>query len=519
MRLAFRTAPLLVAAGATLLACSATSTGDVEDRAAALSSSSFVITSALSLSSPSIAAGGTVTAKVTYTNQGEKPITVNDVVVAGRPPGGSHAGGPYLDFAPYSGAQTVAPGASFTLTATRAFASDDPTGTWTLYPTYQDDAGTWHDGPEAKLAVGGGTTSSSVAGALSTRGNQIVDDAGNAVRLACVGWNEIGAGPMQSFDENVAAMKDAGFTCIRVSWVNARMSEDLQTIDQVVASAAKVGLRVVLDNHTNEPGHSDEDNWGAQQKNGLWYDQGGASDGTDGGGNAGTVTDAKFLSDWVAVAQHYAGNRTVIGFDLRNEPLAYPGASTWGDGDPNHDIRLMYQRVGNAVLAVDPGKLVICEGPQNYSGSFADTGPAPWGDLSVAAKYPVVLSVPNKVVYSIHDYPKEIAGYMPDNGAAKVAQMNAAWGYLVTQKIAPVWIGEMGSSMKDATDQAWADTLVDYVNGNLGALGGPTFGPGEKGIGTDWWAWGDLAGQLPEGTQNGDGTLRAAQYAVYSRVR
>ena len=500
-------------------ACSSTGGDSAAANAAALDSPAPALTlsSSLTLSATSVASGTTLTASLTYTNQSFTPIAVAQAAVAARPPKATHAGGPYDDLTPYAGATTVAPGASLVVSASRTFAPDDPEGAWVVYPTYQDPGGEWHDGPEQTLTVGAATVASTAG--FSTYGNQIVDDSGHNFRIASVGWNEIGAGPMQGFDENVVAMKNAGFNCIRVSWVNASKDSDLATIDQVVAAASRAGLRVILDNHTNEPGHSEQDNWGAQQKNGLWYDVGGASDGTDGGGNAGTVSDARFLSDWVSVAQHYAGNGTVIGFDIRNEPLAYAGASTWGSGDPDTDIRLMYQRVGNAVLAVDPGKLIIAEGPQSYSGNFAGNGPAPWGDLSVADTYPVVLNVPNKIVYSVHDYPYEIANFTPDNGAAKVTMMNNAWGYLVTKNIAPVWIGEMGSSMNDATDAAWAQTLLDYLNGQAGALGGPTFGPGQLGIGTDWWAWGNLAGQLPEGTQNADGSLRSAQYDVYSKLR
>src|ERR1700712_717445 len=105
-------------------------------------------------------------------------------------------------------------------------------------------------------------------GYLSTKGSQIIAADGSTVRMASIGWN-------QGFDNipaSVAAMKAAGFNTIRVSWVNARMTSDLQRIDQVVAAATANGIKVVLDNHTNEPGHSEADNYGAQQKNGLWYD-------------------------------------------------------------------------------------------------------------------------------------------------------------------------------------------------------------------------------------------------------
>jgi endoglucanase len=352
------------------------------------------------------------------------------------------------------------------------------------------------------------------AGYLSTQGSQIVDAAGTPVRMASIGWN-------QGFDTipaSVAAMKAAGFNTIRVSWVNATMSSDLQRIDQIVAAAQANGLKVILDNHTNEPGSGPQDNYGAQQHNGLWYDVGGASDGTDGGGNQGHTTDAQFLNDWVTVAQHYAGNSTVAGFDLRNEPLEYGGDSTWGDGNYNTDIRMMYQRVGNAIQAVNPGPLIIAEGPQNYSANAAGTGPAPWGDLSLAGSKPVTLSVSNKVVYSVHDYPQEISGWGQDSGAAKVAAMNADWGYLVTQNIAPVWIGEMGSSMQGSTDAAWSQTLVDYMNGKNAAQGGPSVTGNQQGVSGDWWAWGNLPGQYPDGTLNADGSLKADQAAVWSQI-
>ncbi|HEY3816806.1 MAG TPA: cellulase family glycosylhydrolase [Polyangiaceae bacterium] len=473
------------------------------------------ITSALSLSESGVSPGDTVTGTVTFTNDGVVAVNVENVVIAARPPGGTHSGGPYDDFGPTSPTQTLAPGASLTLTATRTFSSSDPTGTWDLYPTWEDGSGVWHDGTDASIQL---AASSPPSAYYSTHGNQLVDGNGNPVRLASVGWNDAGGVDIPS---NVAAIAAAGFNAIRLPWYNASMAGDLARYDQVIAAAGPAGLRVILDNHANEGGPGADGSWrcDAQQANGLWYDVGGASNGTDGCGVTGTVTDATFLADWVAVAQRYAGNTTVIGFDLRNEPLAYSGMCTWGDGNFDTDIRGMYERVGNAILAVDPGKLIITEGPQDYSGNFAGTGPAPWGDLSIAGKYPVVLNVPNKLVYSIHDYPLEIAGYSPDNGPTKVSQMNADWGYLVAQGIAPVWIGEMGSSMDSSTDAAWAQTLVDYTNGNDGALGGPTFSAGQKGIGTDWWAWGYFPGELPDGTQNADGSLKSDQYAVYSQLR
>ena len=338
-------------------------------------------------------------------------------------------------------------------------------------------------------------------GDLSTKGNQIVDHKGRPVRLACVGWNQINESIMLA--RQTTLMAEQGFNCIRFSWVNARMRSDIETIDRIIAAASQAGLRVVLDNHTNEPGHGERDNWGAQQPNGLWYDKGGASDDTDGGGNPGTVTDEKFLADWQAFARHFVGNPTVIGYDLRNEPLNYPHMSVWGDGS-DRDIAAMYTRVGNAIQAIDPAKLIIVEPPSS--------------DCSGVRKHPLTLTVPNKLVYSVHEYPGEISAQKVSSGPDLIKRMNEMWGWLVSENLAPVFVGEMGASMSSEQSKAWAATIVPYLNGT--APDGLRLAAGSQGVSTDWWAWGNLEGQNPNGTLKGDWkTPRPEQEAVYARLR
>jgi endoglucanase len=338
-------------------------------------------------------------------------------------------------------------------------------------------------------------------GDFSTRGNQIVDQRGRPVRLACVGWNEMTE--EVALERQTARMAELGFNCIRYSWVNATKESDLVTIDRVAAAARTAGLRMVLDNHSNEPGHGERDNWGAQQKNGLWYDQGGASDDTDGGGNPGTVTDAKFLADWQFVARHYVGNSTIIGFDLRNEPLDWPHMSVWGGGS-DRDIAAMYTRVGNAILAIDTAKLIIIE--------------PPFGPLGGRRKYPPTLAVPNKLVYSVHEYPGEISNQKVSSGPALVKRMNEMWGWVYNENIAPVFVGEMGSAMASPQSKAWAETIVPYLNGT-----GPDslhVPPGGQAVSTDWWNWGHLPGQNPNGTLEADWkTPRPEQELVYGKLR
>jgi hypothetical protein len=73
----------------------------------------------------------------------------------------------------------------------------------------------------------------------------------------------------------------------------------------------------------------------------------------------------------------------------------------------------MYESVGNAILAVNPDVLIICEAVINYkSGAYED-------DLSVVRKRPVRLNDTSKLVYSVHEYPKDIGGYPgPESGPA-----------------------------------------------------------------------------------------------------
>ena len=103
--------------------------------------------------------------------------------------------------------------------------------------------------------------------------------------------------------------------------------------------------------------------------------------------------------------------------------------------------------------------------------------------------------------------------------------MNAAWGYLEESNFAPVWIGEMGASLDGTNDdsagasnlaneQAWAATIVGYLNGQDAAQGGPSVKTG-----LDWWTSGIFSGGAPDGYNSGPkGPVNAAQQAVVSQL-
>ena len=349
------------------------------------------------------------------------------------------------------------------------------------------------------------------AGYLHARGSQIVDKRGNPVRLACMGGfgtDIVGGrldydnGPYHGVGANIAAVKNFGFNCIRVDFNDKNVSDPvlMAQFDDLVAACTKYGVKVIFDNHNNEATAANWEN-AAQQSNGLWFDCGPGSDGTDGAGDKGTITDEIFLQDWVTMAKRYAGNPTVIGFDIRNEPWAHysPRPPVWGGGGPR-DIHAMYERVGNAIQQVDPGALIICEAIINWeTGAYA-------GDLSPVVSMPVKLKVPAKVVYSLHEYAWD---KVPSAKEVLIPRLNRTWGFLITRNIAPVWIGEMGTaaSPRASREIRWDSDMLAYLNGEDGALGGPTFHGADQPVSADVWRWG-CQPETEDGCMNHAGAIR-----------
>jgi aryl-phospho-beta-D-glucosidase BglC (GH1 family) len=339
---------------------------------------------------------------------------------------------------------------------------------------------------------------------LHTRGNQILDASGQAVRIGGINWfgfetsNYVVHGLWaRNYQDMMNQMKQLGFNTIRIPFSNAIFNpantpnginyslnpdlqglSSLQVLDKIVAYAGKVGLRIILDHHSAKPDdHMNEP---------LWYIPGDP-----------TYTEQTWISDWVALAQRYAGNATVIGADLQNEPQ---NPATWGDGNLATDWRLAAERAGNAILQANPNWLIFVEGIQTYNGQSDWWG----GNLMGAGTFPVVLNVPNRVVYSAHEYPASVA-WQPWFNAADYpnnlpAHWDSLWGYLYRQNIAPVWIGEFGSKLQTTSDQQWYQQITQYLGDTSSSAGA-----GGAGMSWTWWSWnpnsGDTGGILQDDWQ------------------
>jgi aryl-phospho-beta-D-glucosidase BglC (GH1 family) len=324
-------------------------------------------------------------------------------------------------------------------------------------------------------------------GYLQTSGGQILDADGKVARITGINWFGLETPTFaphgldrRGCKEMMRQIRKSGFNTIRLPFCGELFDvasrpkgidftrnpdllgcDGLGIIDKIVEYAGILGLRIILDHHRPEAGFG-------PFENGLWF--------TD------KYPESTWIARWVMLASRYAGNPTVMGADLHNEPH---GLATWGGGERLIDWRLAAERAGNAILEANPHWLIFVEGiDRGRSGNY-------WwgGNLSDAGAYPVRLAIPGRLVYSAHDYPASIyhQSWFDDSDYPKNLPdlWDKNWGYLVRQNIAPVFLGEFGSKLATRSDRQWLTELVRYLNGNGGTSGRSQ----HQAISWAWWSW------------------------------
>ena len=338
------------------------------------------------------------------------------------------------------------------------------------------------------IVVGCFVTGSAFAqgtGYWHTSGNQILDSNGNVVRIAGVNWygfettDEVVHGLWaQDYKYILNAIKSNGYNVIRMPLSNQMVEtpivptnisfsngsgpintdleglNSLQILDKIVAYSGQIGLRIILDNHRSEAGNSAE-------ANGLWYTT--------------QYPESAWIHDWTSLTQRYLNNATVVGVDLRNEPHNdQSGGSCWGCGLQSYDWRLAAERGGNAVLAVNPKLLIFVEGTDCYNNDCDWWG----GNLEGAQSYPVTLNTTHQLVYSAHDYGPNLYQQSWFNSGTTyqslVAVWTRFWAYLSLNNVAPVWVGEFGTTNNASDIESnvagsqgqWFQSMVTFLQNN-----------------------------------------------------
>jgi endoglucanase len=344
-----------------------------------------------------------------------------------------------------------------------------------------------------------------------TSGNKILDSNNQQVRITGINWfgfetsnyvvhglwsrdykdmlNQIaGLGYNTIRLPFASQLFDAGSTPNSIDFSSGKNADlqglnGLQLMDKIINYGGSIGLRFILDRHRPDSG----------TQSALWY--------------TAQYSEARWISDWTMLAQHYLGNTAIIGADLHNEPHA---PACWGCGDVTKDWRLAAQKAGNAVLAVNPNWLIIVEGVDIFNGDGYWWG----GNLMGVAQFPVQLNVANRLVYSAHDYPADVASQpwfsAPDFPNNMPGIWDSHWGYIQRQNIAPVLLGEFGTTLATAQDTQWLSALTSYL------------GTGVNGISWTYWTLnpnsGDTGGILKDDwvtvNQNKQAFLTPIEFAL-----
>jgi endoglucanase len=254
----------------------------------------------------------------------------------------------------------------------------------------------------------------------------------------------------------------AGVNSVRLPWSNQVVEENpivpnyalianpqlhgkraLEIMDAVIDALSRAGLMVILDNHVSRA------DWCCNEKdgNGLWYSR--------------EYPESHWIEDWKTLVRRYKKQTYVVAADLRNELRS---GAQWGGNDLALDWHAAAERGGNAILAESSNLLIMVEGTI-YSLDFAG-----------AASLPVRLTVPNRLVYSPHNYGWSQS--VPQSYEEFKQHLDKEWGWLHTGDHAtPIWIGEIGicQNLADCRQYgSWFPFLVRYIQ--------------ETGIGWSYWA-------------------------------
>lgn len=250
-----------------------------------------------------------------------------------------------------------------------------------------------------------------------------------------------------------AYTKLKGFNLVRLPFTWNRIQPTLGAaldgtyksyIDQCITWASANGLKVLLDLHSY----------------GRYY-VGGVEKAI---GEAGGPTQANYADLWDRISAAYAGNTTVWGYGLMNEPHDMPVPTSPSTYNSTATITLAYQAAINAIRANDTTHYITaCTDSYGGFQSFFTThgsNPTPW--LTDSA---------NKLYYELHAYfdSNNSGSYAGNDANFLSSGRDVRYGGDTLEPVAQwaqnqgvkLFIGEFGVPK---TDEGWLTVLADFLN-------------------------------------------------------
>lgn len=246
---------------------------------------------------------------------------------------------------------------------------------------------------------------------------------------------------------DVDSMAHWGFNCVRpalhyklftlpiedepVQGVNTWLDGGFARLDSLMAWCAANRMYVMLDMHAAPGGQGKDANISDYDpsKSSLWESE---------------ANKSKYVALWRKIAERYASNKWIAGYDLLNETNW-----TFPEGN-NSQLRALYGRVTSAIREVDPNHMIVIEGNW-FANDYSGLTPA-W-DTNMA--------------YSFHKY-------WTNNDAGVIKWVLD----LRNNTNCPIWLGESGEN----SNRWFTDCIALMEKNNIGWSFWPVKKPGINNI-------------------------------------
>ena len=250
-------------------------------------------------------------------------------------------------------------------------------------------------------------------------------------------------------EEDISFIKECGATVVRLP-VNYRhfehdanpfqyIEKGFTHLDRVIKWCTKHNLYVIIDLHAVQGWQNTDWHCDNPSRQTLFWTQKQFQD--------------RFVALWEEFARRYAGNPTVAGYNVMNEPVTNAPFGRFSNSyTPNWEIiNQVYRRVVTAIRAIDPATIIFLEG--DYFSSRFSGLEQPFAENLVYSSHNYSASG-----FGPGSYPGTYQGVYWDRNKQEENFLNHEGTCYARANNVPLWVGEFGSVYNGPTPEK-ADRL------------------------------------------------------------